>query len=271
MSQIDLVRIYVENMRAIVDGLEIYPRSSDSYRFDLVALGLVSKAFGFCDACLTLIDNKFVDEAYGLSRSLVECAATLRYLTMNPKMRDARTRVYVDYFYAERIYWLAQSRAYMSSPRIKEEIEKFALEKRLEDLKIDPKDAVRHWSKLAGFMWKVTEMEHPLDDPEKTLAFRRRAYAVDYHATSQYVHCSSLGISNYWPNFLEPYTARCQSERYVQNIQLVLFILVMYLHSCCAYGLFGLGIDLPLQLDHLLSAMQDRLEVPELTSTANAY
>jgi hypothetical protein len=131
---------------------------------------------------------------------------------------------------------------------------------KLEDLGIDPQQAIKHWSGLSGFMWKATESVHPLDSTTNTLKFRKGAYAVDYHGTSQYVHCSIGSLSNYCPDIEEPYIAKCYPERYDQNTQRVLFTLANYLHACCAYALFGLGIDRPSQLDQLFSTVINELE-----------
>jgi hypothetical protein len=230
----------------------------EGYEFDRVALGLLSKAFGLCDACITLVDALHFDEAYGLSRSLVECAATLRYLTGNPDEREERTKKYLTSFKAEKVYWLDQARSHVSDPQILEEIEQYARKMKFEDFGINPKQAIKHWSGLSGFLWKVTENEHPLDSPANTQKLRKSDYGVDYHQTSQYVHCSIWSLWNYCPDTKEPYAAKCRPERYDLNAQMVLIAIANYLHICCGYALFGLGVERPFYLDQLaLSFMRD--------------
>ncbi|HTD95822.1 MAG TPA: DUF5677 domain-containing protein [Edaphobacter sp.] len=260
MNHAELTRTYISNIRNAISELRIYPRTAKGCEFDHVALGLLSKAFRLSDACMTLVDAQFFDEAYGLSRSLVECAATLRHLTVGLDERDARTKKYVDSFYAEKVYWLHQARSSIKDPRRLQEIEQYASGKKLEDFGIDPKQAVKHWSGLSGFLWKVNENEHPLDSPANPLKLRKSAYAVDYHQTSQYVHCSIWSLWNYYPDTKETYVPNCRAQRYDLNAQMVLFTTIKYLHTCCGYVLFGLGIDRPSQLDQLLSSFEDELE-----------
>ena len=260
MNQTDLTRTFISDIRNAVSELRIYPRAVEGYEFDQVALGLLSKAFRLCDACLTLFDARYFDEAYGLSRSLVECAATLRHLTMNPDERDARTKIYLDYFKTEKVYWLHQARSYVTDPQILKEIEQYASKMKLEDVGIDPKQALKHWSGLSKFLWKVNETEHPLDLPANTQKNRKSSYGVDYHQTSQYVHCSIWSLLNYCPDIKEPYISKCRAERYDLNAQLVLFNIANYLHICCGYALFGLGIDRPSRLDQLADSFMEELE-----------
>jgi Family of unknown function (DUF5677) len=253
MTQINLVKKYISDMKAVVDKLSIYPRGTGEYVFDRVALALLAKAFGFCNACCLLAQENFIDEAYGLSRSLVECTATLRYLSADLDERDNRTKTYIDYHYKEKIYWLACARKYVNDPDLQAEIEQYAKQMKLDEMPIAARDATKHWSGLNGFMWKATELIHPLDGEASTEIFRKSAYAADYHKTSQYVHCSLPSLSNYCPNFLEPYAIECFSEYYEKNLQNVLFILVTYLYSSCRYALYGLGIEAPEELHSLFS------------------
>jgi len=260
MDQTSLTRTYISSIRNVITELKIYPRAVKEYEFDHVALGLLSKAFRLSEACLTLFDAQYFDEAYGLSRSLVECAVTLRHLTMSSEEREARTKRYLDYFKAEKVYWLHQARSYGTDSQRLKDIEQYASKKKFEDFGVGPKQAVKHWSGLSGFSWKVTECEHPLDSPSNTQEKRKRDYVVDYHQTSQYVHCSIWSLLNYCPDTKEPYAAKYCAERFDLNSQLVLVIIGNYLHVCCGYALYGLGIDRPSHLDQLAVSFMRQLE-----------
>ena len=58
------------------------------------------------------------------------------------------------------------------------------------DIVADPKAASKHWSGEAGFIWYCTNLIHPFDGETYPLKARKIDYAVDYHATSAYVHDS---------------------------------------------------------------------------------
>jgi hypothetical protein len=78
-----------------INRLGVYPRKPWMYPFDLVGLSTVSKAIALSKACLKLVGSGFPDEAYGLSRSIVECANNLRFMTEKWDQRDKLARNYV--------------------------------------------------------------------------------------------------------------------------------------------------------------------------------
>jgi hypothetical protein len=82
----------------------------------------------------TLFDVQYFDEAYGISRSLVECAATLRYLTLDLDKERRGRRSYLDYFKPEKMYWLHQARSYGTDPQRLKDIEQYASKKKLKIL-----------------------------------------------------------------------------------------------------------------------------------------
>ena len=90
-DQIDKLGSYCDRLKDAIDAIAIYPRTPLHDAFDRVALQSVSKAFGLVRSCLVLLSSGFPDEAYGSSRSLVECSANLRYLTQDRSLRDERT------------------------------------------------------------------------------------------------------------------------------------------------------------------------------------
>lgn len=50
----------------------IMPRDPYKFPFDIVGLASVSKVFALAKACLNLLRSDLPDEAFGLSRSIVE-------------------------------------------------------------------------------------------------------------------------------------------------------------------------------------------------------
>jgi hypothetical protein len=82
------VRNYVSKVEKIVSKTEIYPRDANKLAFDSMALQTLSKGFALARAVLLLIENDSPDEAYGLSRSLVECSVGLRYITATTEKQE---------------------------------------------------------------------------------------------------------------------------------------------------------------------------------------
>jgi uncharacterized protein DUF5677 len=261
-NEIEKVRAYITEAKAEVDKLEIIPRTLTRYAFDSVALAAVSKAFAISKACLALLSSGFPDEAYGLSRSLVECAINLRYLTQDPTLRDQRTDDFIKYFWATKAYWLYQGLQQFDGKPEEQEIRNYAKQQG-----IDPnaKCARRHWSGDSGFVWKVTLENHPLDGPASSEHLKKTSYAVDYHQTSSLVHCSQPALDNYFSEEGNSFRVSPSSGKYDQPSQKTLFILVLYLHSAIAYALFGMNLERPATLNALFqTALNGLIPVPRL-------
>jgi hypothetical protein len=256
-QQVRSVRNYVSTLEKIVSRAAIYPRDANKVAFDSMALQSISKGFALARSVLLLIEKGFPDEAYGLSRSLVELCAGLRYITVDPdpNEKEKRTREFIYYDETEQNYWLIQSRLYLSDPVLLHEIESSQLAKDLDAKKLDPKAAYRHWSRYdRGFIPQVMKLDHPLDGATNPLRQRNMAYASDYHGTSAYVHCSQRGLNNYFHDPAWTYRVdKRRSTRVDDTAQKALFIVCEYLHQILCYAFFGLNVDRPQVISRLFA------------------
>src|SRR5258708_13286329 len=91
------VKAYVRGAEAEVNRLGILPRLPYRHPFDILSLAIVSKVFTLSKACLTLLASGFPDEAFGLSRSIVECATNLRFLTAEPAVQYLRSKDFANF------------------------------------------------------------------------------------------------------------------------------------------------------------------------------
>jgi Family of unknown function (DUF5677) len=87
-------------------GLSSGPRRFHFNKFDTIALAILSKAFSVARACLLLIESGFEDEAFGLCRSIVECAWSLRYLTQESEQIEKRTWQYINFLILDKQFWM---------------------------------------------------------------------------------------------------------------------------------------------------------------------
>lgn len=239
-NQIEIVRAYLQSVRAAVQDIAVYGRL---YVFDQVILGLLSKSFSISDAALTLIENEHPEEAYGLSRSLVECALNLRFLTQDEDRaeREIRAWKFARFFYKEKQYWLYQAKQWITDASLIAEMDKFAAEN---SIAADPKAASNHWSGVAGFTWHCVNLDHPLDGQTYDLKSRKIAYAVDYHATSAYVHGSHDAIEHLLPFTRSVYAPLLRlSDDDGQAGQKTLYIVVQYSHLSTRYAMFGMEVE----------------------------
>lgn len=239
-AQIARVRSYCQALEAEVSRLKVRPRRFARYPFDLVGLGIVSKAFSISNALLVLLDSGFAEEAYGLSRSLVECALTLRFLTQDQDKQSKRTFSYVQFEVADKQYWMHYALQHATEKSVEEKILDHAKEF---DLKADPTGIRKHWSGKEGFAWKVSIDDHPLDNVASTELAKKSHYAVEYHATSSFVHCYSPALNNFLPEEFAEFQVKPSSGSCEKPEQKTLFVLISYLHSCVVYALFGMNLE----------------------------
>jgi len=201
-AEIRKIRHYVRRAEAEVNKLGITPRFPRRFPFDCVGLATLSKAFALSKACLELLESRLPDEAYGLCRSVVECATNLRYLTADPDLQDQRTHDFVKFAMADKSFWMHYALQQFAGRKEEQEILEY---RKQQGIVAETKSARRHWSGVSGFVWFVTTMDHPLDAPGATPNFKKAAYAADYYQTGSFVHCSVSAVDNY---FAEEWASR---------------------------------------------------------------
>jgi hypothetical protein len=191
-AELRKIRAYVNRAERELNALEILPRAAHKFPFDIVGLATLSKAFAIAEACLKLLASDCPDEAYSLSRSLVECATNLRYLTSDLSELDKRTRDFVKFALADKAFWYHHTLEVAKTPKQKAELRAYAKQMGLVD---NPEPARQHWSgQGSGFVWTTTLLAHPLDGPA-TVDHRKKAHAVDYYQTSGFVHVHCLPLT----------------------------------------------------------------------------
>jgi hypothetical protein len=158
-TEIRKVQAYLKGAEAEVHRLGIIPRLPYRHPFDILGLAMVSKVFALSRACLKLLVLDFPDEAFGLSRSIVECATILRYLTGEPALQDRRSRDFANFAMADKAFWAHYALEHSTGMEKESEIRQY-MER--EGIVADTKPARRHWSGEDGFVWKVAISDHPL-------------------------------------------------------------------------------------------------------------
>jgi hypothetical protein len=244
--EISLAEQFLSNLERELNALAIQPRRPNRYPFDFIALEIINKSFALARSCLCLIRNGFPDEAYGLSRSIIECSIILRFLTQDPAHQADRTKLFYIVEITDKKSWLEFARAHITDPALVAELEKYAAEIRLEERYSNLPNAGGHWSSLRGFTWHVTKQEHPLDQEANPEKLRKKAYAVDYGYSSQYVHCSQVALGGYLPKFGILHSAfevsQAAAPKQIPGDR-VFWIIGLYLHATVRYTLFGMAMD----------------------------
>jgi Family of unknown function (DUF5677) len=255
VGEIEKVSRFISVSESEINRLGIYPRRFLTYPFDTVGLTTVSKVIALSKACLKLVSSGFPDEAYGLSRSIVECADNLRFMTAEWDPLDIRVRNYVEHHSAYKAYWAHYALELFAGRPDEKEIRDYMV---AEGIVPDTKAAFRHWSGSRGFIWDTTTIDHPLDGTV-TEKHKKIAYASDYFQTSTFVHCSLPAIDNYAAAKVQPFQISTSTGLH-ETSQSTLFIVFLYLHSSIAYALFGMNMDRPPKLQEAFQETLDTLE-----------
>jgi hypothetical protein len=90
-------------------------------------------------------------------------------------------------------------------------------------------------------------------DPYSTELTKKSAYAVEYHATSSFVHCYVTAVNNFLPRQCVPFEVMQSSGLVEKPSQKTLFTLLSHLHSMVAYDIFGLNLERPAVFNDLFS------------------
>jgi hypothetical protein len=255
IQEIRKVSRFVRAAEAAINGLQILPRNPYRYPFDIVGLAVVSKAFALSKACLKLLTCDLSDEAFGLSRSIVECANNLRYLTEKPETQIKRVRAFVNQYKADKAFWAHYCLELFDGRPEEEEIREYMQQ---EGITPDTKPASRHWSGEKGFIWDTMTIDHPLDGPVTT-KHKKISYAADYFQTSTFVHCSLPAIDNHAVEEGTPFRVSSSSGLH-ETSQSTLFTVFLYLHSTIAYALFGMNLDRPEKLQRVFEKTLNSLK-----------
>lgn len=256
LDQVVLVENYISRITVAIEEIGYYPRALHRYPFDTIASSLMSKSVALAQSCILLLKEDRADEAYGLSRSVVECALILRYITSDPELQPKRSLQFAMFSFDYKNIWLHYARKQFAGQPKGEEIERIAKEWNLSG---DPKKAKKHWSRLRAFTWDAQSLQHPLDGLMFDAVFREKQYTVDYFQTCQWVHCSQPALDNYVPGEGKPFRFRKSSGEFGSPGHSILYILLNYLHSVMCYALYGLGVPRPKELGDAFAETLDSL------------
>ena len=100
-SEVEHVRKFVAYVKRRLNGTRYYP-PYEGYRY-MVALALYSKAITVAEATLVLIDAGFSDEAFGMTRTLIDISFTLHYIANQDT--DERARRYAEFSFKDAAVW----------------------------------------------------------------------------------------------------------------------------------------------------------------------
>ena len=177
-AQIRSVLHVVNQTVDYVESQKYYPRGS--VYSDRVALALLGKSLGLCRSICLLVQEDLPEEAFGLSRTLLDIAFTLRFVA-NQDTEDRASR-YINYFSKDRVHW-AHTVLPKYYPGVPPELPA-DFDEAIETAK--DYDSVHDWTGLKG-KTRALALEEDSREAGFTAQFD---YEVIYKWTSHYVHAS---------------------------------------------------------------------------------
>lgn len=269
-KNISTAREYLHGWKSLIDAAGVHIIQPQARLFDSIAFSLLNKIYRLTQACLLLLEAGFVDEGYGLSRSIIDCALNLRYLTLDRSKIHERASNFHEFVYCEKKHFLQQCRKYLAPGDKLDEIEAFAKLERIEPrwaALVPPRHVAKDlplndWKLIEGPEWNgwkiVTEI-HPLDPEISTNDLLLKQYAADFRGASAMVHCSIRALDNTFAEPGEPFSVgENLTTTFDHNLEPLIVILVS-LHQAVRYAFYGANIDQTDGFDKLFGSTSSKL------------
>jgi hypothetical protein len=249
-EKLSLVRDLLTKVQNYVDSSEFYP-TIRQYR-GLIALATISKALTLGRAVATLVETGFSEEAFGLSRSLVELALIIRYIS-NKDVEQRATR-YARFFAKDHEGWTKVIQKHYPLNKI-EDTEYH--QEMLEEAKTYANP--HQWTGLGD---QTKQMALEADSFEVDANLNPINCEFDYEAiykwTSHYVHGTVTALEAHLTEPRERFRVNARPHLADKKAELALFNVLQYVARICVHAFRILkdeGCDDV--LEEMRQAMQD--------------
>jgi hypothetical protein len=215
---------------------------------DKVTLAHVSKSLSVADAVMCLIDAGLPEEAFGLSRTMVEVALNLRFITN--KYSERRAKRFVDYIARWKMELIRKTLKHIytvdsagkripqySKPQLRQMIKDY---KKLVVLARKYPERVTSWAGKGG-VWKMAKEPDTVEMLEGTPFKWEFDYDWIYFWTSQYVHGTAVSLDSHAVLPLEPFLMSMAPIRGQHTAGLAVFNVGIYLNKILVMAFRALG------------------------------
>jgi hypothetical protein len=240
---------------------QFHPRGN--VLLDRVVLALVSKAVKVSQAVTCLIDAGLPEEAFGLSRTLVEVALSLRFITNRYCERRARRFVrYVGKWKVQMMHRLARLTVLDNAGRSQPKYTRKQLQKMMPDYKLMlkwarayPPSPAAHWSQTRygkkgkkGRSSSARTLAEEADGYEKVNGARinwQFDYEWIYSWTSQFVHATAASMNSHVAGPRETFVVQVALDR-TQGVEMsAVFNTALYLLKILKMAFRAIGQPFP--------------------------
>jgi hypothetical protein len=267
MATIRQVSRFLNRIQSYLEAQWIHPRAK-TY-LDATVLTLLSKSLALARSTVWLVRGGFDEEAFGASRTLLELALNLRYIT-NGRSPENRAKRFVHFVAKIKMEWgrIAIEHFTFPASAVRKDMPTY---KRFQSMERKfPKHAwIQASRKHAKGIWTMAmepdrfEKVEILDENKKPVLNKRGKpklrpfnwgfdYKVIYFWTSQFVHVTIDSLDNHDAYPGEPFVVYTQgsrpSRRKTDLGDMALFNTVAYMNRILLAGFRGLGQPYPDEL-----------------------
>lgn len=258
------VKEYMSSWKSCFDskGIRLTPRVRS---FDLIALSILNKAYRLSEACIFLIEEGFSDEAFGLSRSIIECAINLRYLTLNLDEIDSRANNFLQFIHADRKHLLKLIREEYPVDERNDAMEAIAKADKLDERWKTKGHPPNDWKEIEienWTCWKIITAVHPLDTQLNIYCSIRKLFATFYRLASARIHCSVSSLDNYSSDTHFSFKIGEQRIICLDHTREPLIAILEGLYLSARYALYGLKLDQTESFDKQIEDIDKKLVKP---------
>jgi hypothetical protein len=247
LTKLSRVRRCLRHAKQAINRKEFYPRSSS--QLDLVLLALISKSIITSEAVCNLVGSGYFEEAFGLTRTLVDLYFTVRYIS-NKDSLD-RAEKFANYFAKDYEGWTHLFAKYYPKKHIdlpKHHAEMIALAR-----------LYHHPHKWTGLGDETRQMAEEASTHEQAPnggpVDARFDYEVIYKWTSHYVHPTVVALGPHAIDLGGKFFVHARKQEAKGFKDLSLFNVVTSLAKILICGMRGLGSKVPKDLDRELDQL----------------
>jgi hypothetical protein len=184
--EIGHLRKFIAYAKRSLNAARIYP-PADNHKY-MVALALYSKAITVAEATVALLDAGFNDEAFGMTRTIVDVFFSLHYIAN--KDTDERAKRYAQFTAKDSEVWSELSSVYWPQQQVK------PLDDRTKKI-ASTYPSPHKWSGKTAKEMALEPDTSEIDPATGKPAVHDFAYRVVYRWTSLYVHPTVGALRNH--------------------------------------------------------------------------
>lgn len=251
------VRQLLKSITKFVDSSDVYPRGHGIY-LDAVVLALVSKSIRVGDATCLLVENGFPDEAFGLSRTIMEIALSARHISNAESF--SRSANFVKYYAKDHAEWTRLVAKYqpLAKPDFHPDHEKMLeIAKRFKD--------PHKWSGKTVRELALEEDTFELDPATGKPLNWEYDYEIVYKWTSHFVHGTVVSTDEHASGPSVPFRVR-GGQQNIEKGGMALFNVALYVYRTLLAAFRSLSYEISKEI-----VDEVQLVLKNLISDADAH